>query len=318
MSGIKSETNDWLWRGSYRISWSLLRQNSRAEENKKGEGKNVLFIHGFGVSSKQFRDNLPALASKGYNVFAIDLIGFGDSSKPQIEYSTNLWADLVNDFIAEVIDGKVYLVGNSIGSLISLVAAESYAAPTTSSSPSSSGDRRENRISGVILLNCASGMNSKVAKLVFTILDLVLLSPLGRWLFDSLRGADNIAGILQNVYKNTERVDSNLVQPISQAAEDAGAFEAFVTILTGSPGVRPEKVLPSVDIPVLILWGEEDNITPIDGPVGSAFQVIAQERSDVQFVRLPELGHLPHDDDPDTINTKMISWLEEIHANALR
>ncbi len=54
-------------------------------------------------------------------VYAIDLLGFGASDKPPLAYSTELWRDQVLDFLAEFVDAPAVLVGNSIGSLVSLM-----------------------------------------------------------------------------------------------------------------------------------------------------------------------------------------------------
>lgn len=54
-------------------------------------------------------------------VYAIDLLGFGRSDKPLIDYSTELWRDQLLDFVAEFCDKPAVLVGNSIGSLVSLM-----------------------------------------------------------------------------------------------------------------------------------------------------------------------------------------------------
>ena len=53
-------------------------------------------------------------------VYAIDVLGFGGSAKPVLDYSIELWRDLVVDFMTEFIDAPVTLVGNSLGSLIAL------------------------------------------------------------------------------------------------------------------------------------------------------------------------------------------------------
>lgn len=54
-------------------------------------------------------------------VYAIDLLGFGRSDKPLLDYSTELWRDQLLDFMAEFVDAPAVLVGNSIGSLVSLM-----------------------------------------------------------------------------------------------------------------------------------------------------------------------------------------------------
>jgi pimeloyl-ACP methyl ester carboxylesterase len=56
-------------------------------------------------------------------VFAMDMLGFGDSDKPVLDYSIELWRDMLTAFVAEVVGEGAVLVGNSVGSLVSLAAA---------------------------------------------------------------------------------------------------------------------------------------------------------------------------------------------------
>ena len=63
-------------------------------------------------------------------VYAIDLLAFGASAKPIMEYTVELWQDLVVDFLAEFVDAPAVLVGNSLGSLIALaVSVRGYRFP---------------------------------------------------------------------------------------------------------------------------------------------------------------------------------------------
>ena len=68
----KSET--WKWK-NWVISWSKS-SKSTGEDNK-----NILLIHGFGASKKHWRYNQDFLG-KVFNCYAIDLLGFGESSQP--------------------------------------------------------------------------------------------------------------------------------------------------------------------------------------------------------------------------------------------
>lgn len=58
-------------------------------------------------------------------MYAIDLLGFGRSDKPLMDYSTELWRDQLLEFLAEFCDRPAVLIGNSIGSLVSLMVRES-------------------------------------------------------------------------------------------------------------------------------------------------------------------------------------------------
>lgn len=48
------------------------------------------------------------------------------------------------------------------------------------------------------------------------------------------------------------------------AADDAGALDVLVSVFTGPPGPKPEPLLQSTEMSVLILWGDTDGLTPID------------------------------------------------------
>ena len=95
----------------------------------------VLLIHGFGANTNHWRFNQPVLAELG-PTYAIDLLGFGGSDQPRarlkdepvtddaVHYGFDLWGQQVADFCREVINKPVMLVGNSIGGVVALRAAQ--------------------------------------------------------------------------------------------------------------------------------------------------------------------------------------------------
>ncbi|MEM8808622.1 MAG: alpha/beta fold hydrolase [Cyanobacteria bacterium P01_G01_bin.38] len=74
----------------------------------------LLLVHGFGASTDHWSRNIAELQTD-FEVWAIDLIGFGRSSKPAGGYSAELWRDQLHDFVTEVVGQPVVLAGNSIG-----------------------------------------------------------------------------------------------------------------------------------------------------------------------------------------------------------
>jgi pimeloyl-ACP methyl ester carboxylesterase len=102
----------WQWRG-YHTQYTMMGD----------KGPAVVLVHGFGAFWEHYRDNIRGLAEKGYRVWALTMVGFGRSEKPNITYTELLWAEQLRDFIVEVVGEPVILAGNSIGGYMTTVVA---------------------------------------------------------------------------------------------------------------------------------------------------------------------------------------------------
>ena len=140
MSFTKSEI--WKWK-DWDISWSFSKPSSKNDLN-------IILIHGFGASKRHWRHNQDFLGNFS-NCYSIDLLGFGESSQPgalldfesyketYVKYSFDLWGNQIATFCNEVIQSPVYLIGNSIGGVVSLKAAEIL----------------KEKCNGLVLIDCA-------------------------------------------------------------------------------------------------------------------------------------------------------------------
>ncbi|XP_031743677.1 pheophytinase, chloroplastic isoform X2 [Cucumis sativus] len=304
---IRERSNKWQW-NQYSINYFVSDYQLQQQPQSRSSPV-VLLVHGFGASIPHWRRNISTL-SQYSTVYAIDLLGFGASDKPAgFAYTMETWAELILDFVDQVIKKPTVLVGNSVGSLACVIAAS---------------DSSRNLVRGLVLLNCAGGMNNKA------IVDdwrIKLLLPL-LWLFDFLlnqriiasalfervKKRDSLRNILSSVYGNKESVDEDLIDIIVEPANDEGALDAFVSIVTGPPGPSPVELMPKISVPVLILWGDEDPFTPLDGPVGKYFKKLSMEVSNVSLFVLKGVGHCPHDDRPELVHEKLLPWLAQLPA----
>lgn len=85
-----------------------------------GEGRDVLLIHGLGATKASFFDTAAKL-SRDYRVHAIDLPGFGSSSKPlTAPYNASWFAEQVLGVMDELGIERAHLVGNSLGGRVSI------------------------------------------------------------------------------------------------------------------------------------------------------------------------------------------------------
>ena len=263
-----------------------------------GTGQPLLLIHGFGASISHWRNNIPSLSAAGYQVFALDLLGFGASSKSPIDYSMELWQQLIYDFWSEHIQQPTIFVGNSIGALLSLMILADYPEIST----------------GGILINCAGGLNHRPQELnpplrfimgMFT--KLVTSPALGPFIFNQIRQKHRIRNTLKQVYINKEAVTEELVEIIHRPSCDTGAQKVFASILTAPAGPHPSELLLKIKAPLLVIWGENDPWTPISG--AKIYQDLAGKGGSIQFEPIPNTGHCAHDERPTIVNSLILDWL---------
>jgi len=245
----------WKWK-NWEISWSFSKKHSY--ENNI----NILLVHGFGASKKHWRHNQDFL-SKVYNCYAIDLLGFGESSQPSallnyepikknsIEYSFDLWSNQISTFCSEVIKSPVYLVGNSIGGVIALKAAEML----------------QDECKGVILIDCAQRtMDDKRLKKSNILMNLMrpVLKTLVRQRFISntlfTRAANPkvIKKILEQAYPSGKNIDEELIEILYEPSKRKNSKEAFRGFINLFDDYLATDLFDKVDVPIQLIWGEED------------------------------------------------------------
>lgn len=288
LATIAQMQRTWQWRG-HQIQYVDV-----------GSGPALILVHGFGATIGHWRKNIPVLAAAGYRVLALDLLGFGGSDKPPLDYSLALWQALLADFWTEKVQTPAVFIGNSIGALLSLMMAADYPAMTR----------------GAVLLNCAGGLNHRPEelplplRLVMAVFTRMVSSPwLGQFVFDRIRQKHRIRATLKQVYGNHDAITDELVEMLYAPACDPGAQQVFAAILTAPPGPHPIELLPRVNCPLLVLWGEADPWTPVAG--GHIF-LQPHWPAPIAFTAIPDTGHCPHDERPDRVNDRILTWLATV------
>jgi pimeloyl-ACP methyl ester carboxylesterase len=98
-----------------------VRSGLRVSTLSTGEGPDVLLIHGLGAAKSSFFDCAALLARDGYRVHALDLPGFGGSSKPsRAPYTAPWFAEAVRGVMDALEIESAHLVGNSMGGRVAL------------------------------------------------------------------------------------------------------------------------------------------------------------------------------------------------------
>lgn len=91
-----------------------------------GRGNPVLFIHGWIGSWRYWWPSMQGLSAQ-HRSFALDLWGFGDSSKVQSAYSLTEYVNMVETFIDKLgVARPITLIGHGLGAAVSLKYAQKY------------------------------------------------------------------------------------------------------------------------------------------------------------------------------------------------
>lgn len=242
----------------------------------------VVLLHGIGGGKSAWPAQLSALAQHGYRAVAWDMPGYGDSPPIDPYDFAGLAAALVPVLDAERRQGRrVVLLGHSMGGM---VAQEAYAA-----SPAS--------IDGMVL----SGTSAAFGK------------PDGDWQreFVAARTAPLDAG--QSMAALAAGLVRGMVAPDAPAAGVALATSVMAAVppqtyraaLGALVRFDRREALARIAVPVLLLAGEHDrNAAP------AVMERMAPRIADVQYLCLPDVGHLANMERPDLFNAALLEFLQ--------
>lgn len=284
---------DWVWRG-WQTRYTYVRP-----PRSQCDSMPLILLHGFGASIGHWRYNLEVLG-RSRPVYALDLLGFGASEKASTSYKIALWVEQVYDFWKTFIRRPAILVGNSIGSLVCLVAAATH----------------PDMVGGIAMMslpdpNLRQDAIPAMVRPAVTALEKLFASPLLlRPLFYFVRAPHRVRRWAKIAYADGNRVDDELVEVLSTPAYDRGAARAFARLVRSQldrhfcPSVK--TLLPDLDIPILLLWGRQDRMVP---PKLARPQQFCEYNANLQPIELDEVGHCPHDESPDRVNAILLDWI---------
>ncbi len=232
----------------------------------EGEGSPVVFIHGFASSLGTWKPMVPKLA-KEHRVIALDLKGFGWTSRPPGDYSPAAQADLVLEVLDRLeVEEPVALVAHSWGSGVALQVAL----------------KKPERVERIALYD-AWVYQEQLPTAFF----LMRAPGVGEVLMDAFydeRTDDKLLLGFHDPRFVTEELAQNVAEQLSRPGTHAGALAA----IRGQEYAEVEKRYRTIDKPVLLLWGREDRVTPL-----SIGERLLRELPDARLISYPGCGHFP-------------------------
>ncbi|MGH7586049.1 MAG: alpha/beta fold hydrolase [Gemmatimonadales bacterium] len=267
-------------------------------------GPPVLFVHGTGAWSAIWRETMEALAVEGYRAIALDLPPFGYSERPR---SPSYGAHAQGERILAVLDAlgirSATLVGHSFGARPTMEAL--FLAPA--------------KVRSLVLVDAALGFDEGTG---------AGSSP--HWLLDAALAARPVRDvlvastitnpllsrrILQRLIAKDEAATAERVAVLQQPMVLKGTTPAlgswlaqFVAPARASMGSDRERYR-SLPMPVMVVWGSSDDITPL-----SQGRDLASLIPGAELVVLDGVGHIPAIEDPRGFNRALLDFLARQRA----
>lgn len=253
-------------------------QNSKIHYTVDGTGPNIVMLPGWGCNTTHYQKIQTHLAQK-FKVYAVDLPGYGLSPAPVMPWNTENYAELISAFISKLQISKPILLGHSLGGKIAIyLTAKHLIASQKLILISSAGIKTRKKIKYYCKIYFY-----KICKYIATL-------PLLRT-------------------KLEPKLESYRKKTGSQDYRNASGVMRATLVKLVNEDLR--DLLPAIDVPTLLLWGEKD----IDTPLTSG-QIMQQLIPHAQLVTFINAGHFPFLDDFTKFITSMDNFLNHDTTNS--
>jgi non-heme chloroperoxidase len=254
-----------------------------------GEGRPVVLIHGYPLSSRAWDKQLPVLLEDGHRVITYDRRGFGKSGQPTMGYEYDTFASDLNALMEALDLRDVTLVGHSMGT-------------------------------GEVTRYLSKYGSARVARGV-------LISPIPPFLLQTDDNPEGVPGSLfdgfvqqarddgpawmkafLDTFYNIDklrgtRVSDQAYQASWNIAVSAGATATVACIPTWETDFRAD--LPRIDVPMLMIQGDADNVLPYP----NTGQRLAGMIRDLQSVVIEGGPHAISWTHADQVNSALLKFM---------
>jgi pimeloyl-ACP methyl ester carboxylesterase len=282
---IGGEEGWFEWR-KHRVFYSRRRARERS-------GLPVLLLHGIHTAAwtYEWRANVDVM-SYAHDVYAMDLLGFGLSERPQIRYSARLYLRLIDDFARQVIGEPVALIASSL--------TAAYAAVLGARDPGQYPSLVLVEPTGLVRRHDAASTGGDVTRAI------VNAPFVGPAVFNTLASRRSLRYWLERAYVDLDFVTPELVDICHRAAHQPGARHAPAAFLSGHLNLDVRGAVRRLRQPVMLIWGEQAVETPVEDARG--FLAL---NPGLQLTILDPAGMLPHDEQAAEFNAVVTRFLSE-------
>ncbi len=250
----------------------------------QGEGTPVVLIHGFASALDTWRGVVPELAKK-HRVIALDLKGFGWSSRPEGDYSPQAEAELILALMDQRNVKQAAVVAHSWGSSVALAMA--LEAPE--------------RVTRLALYDAWVYEEQLPTTFLWA-----RATGVGEVLFDAFYAERADEKIARAFYDPRKYVSEAFVEEVERALDRPGTTAAALAAVRAQRYADMQKQYGTVKQPTLLLWGREDEVTLL-----TYGERLARDLPHAHLVVYPRCGHFPMIEAAGASTEELVRFLGE-------
>jgi|TARA_B110000503_G_scaffold39227_1_gene64588 2-hydroxy-6-oxonona-2,4-dienedioate hydrolase len=245
------------------------------EENKfkyieKGDGTPIIFLHGLMGGLTNFEKLISFFSENNFKVLVPELPLY---DLPLLNTSVKAFAEYLNDFIKFKELDKFILLGNSLGGHVGLYYTKLY-----------------EKKAAALVLTGSSGLYESAMGSGYT----------RRGDYDVMKAK------VEEVFYDPKVATKELVDEVFETVNDRRKLVKTLAIAKSAIRHNMSDDLPQMNLPVCIIWGEDDIVTPPD--VADEFHKLLPD-SDLFWIK--KCGHAAMMEHPDKFNKIVINWLSD-------
>jgi pimeloyl-ACP methyl ester carboxylesterase len=256
-----------------------------------GSGPPLLLVHSINAAASAFEMRMPFAGFRDRRrVYALDLLGYGGSDRPEQLYTGADYVALISDFAAEVIGERTAVIASSLGSAYTIKAAA----------------QRPEQF-GALTLICPVGITQLAKPERPGPAYSILRGPVGDALFAGLVSRPSIRLFLtQQAYYDPRIVDDHVLNGFYETSHQPEAKWAPICFLTMLLNCDISADFEKLQQPLLLVWGRQATTTP----VSQATQFLERNpRARLEIIDQARL--LVQDERPQVFNTLVKGFLEQ-------
>ncbi len=235
----------------------------------------LILLHGIGASAERWIRIVPTL-SKYFHIIAPDIIGFGYSDKPTVEYTMDFFIDFFQEFLSNLNITKTSLIGSSFGGHL----ATEFAI------------RHNRKIDKLVLASPAGMMRTSTP-----VLDSYIMAAL-------YPTYENAAKAFKDMAYDPNIVDEGTLLDFVNRMRLPNAKYAFMSTLLGMRyAPKLQGRIGKIISPTLLIWGDSDKMIPVQ------YAKEYNEIPDIKLLVIKDCGHTPYVEKPMTFNKIVLKFL---------